>query len=72
MRPGFSLSASIYLNKNFLVFIHERKNLPFEKQAQIPSASVISALENGAPEIRCPRKSSLKIITGPERVQETK
>lgn len=71
MRPGFSLFASIYLNKNVLVVIHERKNLPLENQAQISSASVLSP-ENGVPEIRCPKKSSLKIITGPDRGEETK
>lgn len=66
----FPLGINI-LKQKFLVVILERKNLPFENQAQIPSASVI-APENGAPEIRCPKKSSLKIITGPERGEETK
>lgn len=51
--------------------ISERENLPFENQAQIPSASVLS-LENGVPEIRCTKKCSHKILTGPDRDEETK
>lgn len=71
MRLEFSLFASICLNKNFLVVISERENLPFENQAQILSASVLSP-ENGVPEIRCTKKCSHKILTGPDRDEETK